>query len=47
VPKIIADSIACLDRKEAGEDEIRVIPLSFYFKDRVYHDRVDISPQEA
>jgi len=47
VPKIIADSIACLDRKEAEEDEIRVIPLSFYFKDRVYHDWVDISPQEA
>jgi len=42
VPKIIADSIACLDRKEAEEDEIRVIPLSFYFQGKVYHDWVGI-----
>ena len=47
MPRIIADSIACLDQKEAEEDAIRVIPLSFYFQGKVYHDWVDISPQEA
>lgn len=45
--KIVADSIACLDRQEAEDDKIRVVPLSFYFKGKVYRDWVDISPSEA
>jgi DegV family protein with EDD domain len=44
---VITDSIACLTRELVAEYGIRIVPLNFYFGDRVYRDWVDITPSEA
>jgi DegV family protein with EDD domain len=44
---VITDSIACLTRELVSEHGIRIVPLNFYFGDRIYRDWVDITPSEA
>ncbi|MFC1949004.1 DegV family protein [Chloroflexota bacterium] len=44
---IVVDSIACLDREMVEQHGITVMPLSFYFKDKIYRDWVDVTPSEA
>jgi DegV family protein with EDD domain len=44
---VITDSLACLPPEIAGRYNIRIVPLSFIIKGRVYRDWVDISPSEA
>ena len=44
---VITDSIACLTRELVAEYGIRIVPLNFYFGDRIYRDWVDITPTEA
>jgi len=49
VPKVavIADSLACLTRELVERHRIGIVPLSFFFGDKVYKDWVDITPSEA
>jgi len=49
VPKVavIADSLACLTRELVERYRIGIVPLSFFFGDKVYKDWVDITPSEA
>ena len=44
---IITDSIACLTRELVEQYKIGIVPISIYFRDRVYRDWVDITPNEA
>ncbi len=44
---IVVDSISCLNRELVEEYGITVVPLSFYFGDKIYRDWVDITPSEA
>ena len=44
---IVTDSLACLTKELVEQYEIRIVPLSFYFGDKVYKDWVDITPSEA
>ena len=49
MPKVavIADSLACLTRELVERYRIGIVPLSFFFGDKVYKDWVDITPSEA
>jgi len=49
LPKVavVTDSLACLTKELVEEYEIGVVPLSFYFGDKIYKDWVDITPSEA
>ncbi|MDD5083121.1 MAG: DegV family protein, partial [Dehalococcoidales bacterium] len=44
---IITDSLACLTREMVSQYGILIVPISIYFRDKVYRDWVDISPTEA
>jgi DegV family protein with EDD domain len=44
---IITDSVACLTRELVEQYGIRIVPVNFYFGDKLYHDWVDITPSEA
>ncbi len=44
---IVTDSLACLTKELVEQYGIRVVPLSFYFGDKVYKDWVDITPSQA
>ncbi len=49
MPKVavVTDSLACLTKELVEEYGIGVVPLSFYFGDKIYKDWVDITPSEA
>lgn len=44
---VIVDSIACLPREMAAQYEVKILPLNFYFRDKIYRDWVDVTPSEA
>jgi len=44
---IVTDSLACLTKELVEQYGIRVVPLSFYFGDKIYKDWVDITPSQA
>ncbi len=44
---IVTDSIACLTRELVAQYGIVIVPISIYFRDKVYRDWVDITPTEA
>ena len=44
---VVTDSLACLTRELVEEYGIEIVPLSFYFRDKIYKDWVDITPPEA
>jgi len=44
---IVTDSIACLTRELVEQYKIGIVPISIYFRDKVYRDWVDITPTEA
>ncbi|MDH5695274.1 MAG: DegV family protein [Dehalococcoidia bacterium] len=44
---IVTDSIACLTREQVEQYGIGIVPLNFYFGDKVYRDWLDITPDEA
>ena len=44
---IVTDSIACLPRELVEQYGIGIVPLNFYFGDKVYKDWVDITPTQA
>lgn len=44
---LVTDSTCDLDAEVVARHQIRVLPLKVIYKDRAYHDRVDISPQEV
>jgi DegV family protein with EDD domain len=44
---VITDSLACLPFEIANKYGIKIIPLSFIIKGKIYRDWVDISPSEA
>lgn len=44
---IITDSVACLTRELVEQYGISILPVNFYFGDKLYRDWVDITPSEA
>ena len=44
---VVTDSIASLPRELVEQYGIGIVPISFYFGDKVYRDWVDITPTEA
>ena len=44
---IVTDSVACLPRELVEQYGIGIVPVNFYFGDKVYRDWVDITPSEA
>jgi len=44
---IVTDSIACLTRESVEQYGIGIVPISIYFRDKVYRDWLDITPTEA
>jgi DegV family protein with EDD domain len=44
---IVTDSIACLTRELVEQHGIVIVPISIYFREKVYRDWVDITPTEA
>ncbi len=44
---IVTDSLTCLTRELVEQYGIRIVPLSFYFGDKIYRDGVDITPSQA
>jgi len=44
---IVTDSIACLTKELVEQYGIEIMPINFYFRDKVYKDWVDITPSEA
>ena len=44
---IVVDSIACLTKELVEQYGIKIVPISLYFRDKVYKDWVDITPTEA
>ncbi len=44
---IVTDSVACLPKELVEQYGIKIVPVNFYFGDRVYRDWVDITPSEA
>ncbi len=44
---IVTDSLTCLTRELVEQYGIRIVPLSFYFGDKIYRDGVDITPSRA
>lgn len=44
---LVTDSTCDLEPSVIARHGIRVLPLKVIYKDRVYHDRVDITPQEV
>ncbi|MGB8707687.1 MAG: DegV family protein [Dehalococcoidia bacterium] len=44
---IIADSIACITKKQVEDYRIRIIPVNILFNGRVYRDFIDLSSVQA
>ena len=44
---IVTDSIACLTRELVEQYKIGIVPISIYFRDKIYQDWLDITPTEA
>jgi fatty acid-binding protein DegV len=44
---VIADSIACIPRKQIEKYKIRVIPVNILFNGRVYRDYIDLRSTQA
>ncbi len=44
---VITDSIACLTRELVDQYGIFIVPINFYFNDKVYRDWVDVTPSQA
>lgn len=44
---IVTDSLTCLTKELVEQYGIRIVPLSFYFGDKIYRDWVDITPSQA
>jgi len=44
---IVTDSLACLTNELVEQYGIRIVPLSFYFRDKIYRDWVDVTPSQA
>ena len=44
---IVTDSVACLPRELVEQYEIGIVPVNFYFGDKIYRDWLDITPTEA
>ncbi len=44
---IVTDTVACLTHELVEQYRIGVVPLNFYFGDKVYRDWIDITPAEA
>ena len=44
---IIADSIACITKKQVEDYRIRIIPVNILFNGRVYRDFIDLSSAKA
>ena len=44
---IVTDSVACLTRELVAQYGMVIVPISIYFRDKVYRDWVDITPTEA
>ncbi len=49
MPKVavVTDIVACLPRELVEHYGIRIVPVNFYFGDKLYRDWVDITPSEA
>jgi len=49
LPKVavVTDSVACLPRELVEQYGIKIVPVNFYFEDKLYRDWVDITPSEA
>jgi DegV family protein with EDD domain len=49
LPKVavVTDSVACLPRELVEQYGIKIVPVNFYFRDKLYRDWVDITPSEA
>ena len=44
---VIVDSVSCLPRELVEQYGIRIVPINFYFGEKVYKDWVDITPDQA
>jgi len=44
---IVTDSVACLTRELVEQYKIGIVPISIYFRGKIYRDWVDITPTEA
>ena len=44
---VIVDSVSCLPRDLVEQYGIRIVPINFYFGEKVYKDWVDITPDKA
>jgi len=44
---IVTDSLTCLTKELVEQYGIRIVPLSFYFGNKIYRDGVDITPSQA
>jgi len=44
---VIVDSVSCLPRELVEQYGIRIVPINFYFGEKVYKDWVDITPDRA
>ena len=44
---IVTDSIACLTKELVEQYKIGIVPISIYFRDKVYRDWIDLTPSEA
>ena len=44
---LVTDSLACLPQDLARQHKIKIVPLSFLLKGKVYRDWVDITPSDA
>ena len=44
---VVADSVACLPRELVEQYGIKIVPVNFYFGEKVYKDWVDITPDQA
>jgi len=49
LPKVavVTDSVACLPRELVEQYGIKIVPVNFYFEDKLYRDWVDITPSQA
>jgi len=44
---IVTDSIACLTKEFVDQYGIIIVPISIYFRDKVYRDWIDLTPTKA
>jgi len=44
---VVTDSIACLTKELVKQYKIGIVPITIFFRDKLYRDWVDITPTEA